>query len=144
MEYKQVGEELPIEDDHGDRPEEDGEGSPRDVEIVPYEPLVGIEFQLKNFKVRDGRLIEQSMYKLRQRGQDPVNWAIQWEVSFQTLLNRFVRGIQCDGKEKHGEKAYLWLDDELMFDDQIALVGWLEREVKLTQAKKPDLKSRFD
>ena len=144
MEWQQIGDELPVEDEKGNRPTEDTDGQARPVELVPYEPLAELELVVDDMaRAKDRRWLAATLDNLaRQKPASPM-FSADFETTLQAACKRFVKGVRDNGnggREYTGERAAMFLDERLDYDDGLAVLFWLRGKAYLAQSKKKNLK----
>ena len=84
MGWVQIGMEKPVLDEHGNRPEKDDEGVPRDTEHVAYPRFKDLEFDVDDMATtEDRRYLEITIQNLQSSGKalSPLK-AIDFENTF--------------------------------------------------------------
>ncbi len=147
MEWVKLGQELPLEDESGQRPELDEDGNRRETEFMPYEKngMEVLEFELVDPTLKQRRILDYQLENLLQGKTLSVIHGADSENFFADLVRRFVRGV------RHGEsKAMLrkkemesFFEDEFKSEDFYALLATVRRHCELADSKKKNWNSRF-
>lgn len=145
MSWVQAGVELPTLNEHGERPELDDEGLPRQTELVVYEGLKDYEFDVSDMaRVSDRRWLESVIQSLtRQRPLSTV-MALDYEDVYAQVCQKFIRAVRHveSGKEVTGKDAQDLLQ-EAEWDDVFAILQMVRRQAQLSQRKKKNWSCRF-
>jgi hypothetical protein len=142
MEWQKVGEEVPVKDEHGARPELDENDQARPTELIEYEPLDHLEFMVDDMaRAKDRRYLTATLDNLAtQRQMSPV-YANDFEISFNTIAGKYIVAMRTkDGREYRDRDVLRQLDKELDFGDQLTILYWLRRKSMLAESKKKNSK----
>jgi hypothetical protein len=147
MDWEKVGEEIPVKNDNGQRLVLDENNEPRPVEMVPYEPLEDLEFDVDSFaSAKDRRQLIATLDNLAAQKQFSPNYANDVELSFNTIIGRFIRAIrEVDGGKEYRERdALRELNKRLDYDEVITMLYWLRGKCTLAASKKKNSKQSSD
>jgi hypothetical protein len=145
--WVEIGEELPVKDQNGNRPDIDDEGNDREVEFVSYKPLEGIEVDINDMSsVGDRRWLDAMLDGLASRRSVLSSTAaMDLEDGFTQAVERFVDGARHkDGtRELSKKEAVGFLVEQCEHEDRIAVLFTLKRNSGLARSKKKSWNCRF-
>ena len=144
--WVQIGQELPVEDDKGNRLENDKQGVPRKIELVPYEPFEDYEFEIDDMaKASDRRFFEATFEQLaRPKGLSTVG-AIDWDNAWAMISEKYITGVKHvkSGAVLTGNELKAFFTEDFDLDDIYAVLFTLKNQLNLSKSKKKNSKQRF-